>query len=130
MIWFLVKALRLCHIFHGLIDVWAVRRMVEVCRFSSTSAYTSSHFVAVVALWVVIPIKNRWSIIFDWSIGKQSIFFPIFKKIFLPINMPSDNMQHWKSQKKNLSLVFLLIFCYCYWLYRLINFLRQIDRFF
>ncbi len=24
---------------------------------------------------VVIPIKNRWFIIFDWSVGKQSIFF-------------------------------------------------------
>ncbi len=24
---------------------------------------------------VMIPIKNRWSIIFDWSVGQQSIFF-------------------------------------------------------
>ncbi len=29
-------------------------------------------------IWKVIPIKNPWSIIFDWSVGKQLIFFSIF----------------------------------------------------
>ncbi len=110
----------------------------------------------------MIPIKNRWSIIFDWSVGKQLIFFSIMKfqssildhsvlewlndrffsffKIFfrffpdffliffLQTNMPSGNMQHCESQKKNFTFVFLFIYCYCYRLYRLINFLRPIDR--
>ncbi len=100
---------------------------------------------------LVIPIKNRWLIIFDWSVGQQSIFFwswnfdhrfsiiqfwndriidffPIFLWLGLSMNRSSSNMQHWKSQKKNFSIVFLFIFCYCYWLYRLIDFLRQIDQ--
>ncbi len=98
---------------------------------------------------IVIPIKNRSSIIFDWSVGKQSMFFDhgisifdfrslsfgmiewsIFSRFFLPMNMPSGNLQHCKSQKENFTFVFLFIYCYCYWLYRLIKFLRPINRFF
>ncbi len=65
--------------------------------------------------------------VLEWSNDR---FFSIKKNFFLPMNMPSGNMQHWKSQKKNFTLVFLFIFCYRYWLYHLIDFLRQIDWFF
>ncbi len=65
---------------------------------------------------------------FEWSRSNR-LFFDFFP-FFLPMNMPSSNMQHWKSQKKNFTLVFLFIFCYFYWLYPLIDFLRQIDQFF
>ncbi len=46
------------------------------------------------------------------------------------MNMASGNMQHWKNQKKNFTFGFLFIYCDCYWLYHLIDFLRLIDWFF
>ncbi len=57
------------------------------------------------------------------------IFFNFFPFLFfLQMNMPSGNMQHCKSQKKNFTSVFLFIYCYCYWLYHLIDFFRLLDQ--
>ncbi len=83
---------------------------------------------------LVIPIKNWWSIIFDWSVGKLSIFFsimkfrssifnhsilewsndlffnffPIFFDFFYQWICQVNHMQHWKSQKKKFTLFFYL----------------------
>ncbi len=45
------------------------------CNIPRTSNQASPIRVAKWEIFIVIPIKNRWSIIFDWSFGKQSIFF-------------------------------------------------------
>ncbi len=128
---------------------------ITVMRNILPESYYCSMKISI-HLSIVTSIKNRWSIIFDWSVRKQTIFFsiiefqssvfnssilewcnyqffldflrfyPNFFWFFLPINMSSGKMQHCKSQKKIFTFVFLFIYCYCYWLYRLIHFLRLI----